>query len=303
MKTGNYDFLLERTLREKDKDLHIRFTGTVFALQNILSRYKLLFPEYTNHSEFHCLNVIEFCSHLIGEKQLDMLNPDELYVLLTSCYLHDTGMAISHKDYDEFKVNLDYAKYFELDPSRTDANFIRDYHNEFSGMFIKKYADVLDVPTPEHLFAIIQTARGHRRTNLYDSEQYPSALTLKNGNTVCLPYLAALIRLADEVDVVASRNPKLLYDIEALTNEFSIVRNKLLAAVPDMEIRPDCFILDVKTDDVALMIVVNVNEMVEKMQATLDLCKALVRERTPFRISQERVEIRRVEMQTITKFT
>ncbi|MBQ7221730.1 MAG: hypothetical protein IJS28_12215 [Synergistaceae bacterium] len=292
MHTGNYDFLLERTLRAKDGDLHTRFTDTVFALQNILSRYTLLFPEYTNHSEFHCINVIEFCNAIIGPEQLGKLNPDELYVLLMSCYLHDTGMAISRKDYDEFRGNLDEKGYFELDPSRKISDFIRDYHHEFSGFFIRKYADILDVPSPEHLFAIIQTARGHRRTNLYDAEEYPSALQLSNGNTVCLPYLAALIRLADEVDIIAGRNPKLLYDIELLTDNKQIIRNKLLASVPDMEIMPDSFIIEVRTDDAELMVVVQ--EMAEKMQATLDLCRSVVRERTPFRISQERIEMRRV---------
>ena len=51
-----------------------------------------------------------------------------------------------------------------------------------------------------------------------DESEYPAALRVPDGNTVCLPYLAALIRLADEIDVAAARNPTLLYDIESLTD-------------------------------------------------------------------------------------
>ncbi|MCR5309549.1 MAG: hypothetical protein K6E21_05520 [Bacilli bacterium] len=32
-----------------DEDLHVRFTDTVFALQHILSNYKLIFPDFTDH--------------------------------------------------------------------------------------------------------------------------------------------------------------------------------------------------------------------------------------------------------------
>ena len=286
----DYDFRLEKTLRARDKDLHTRFTNTVFALQNILSRYKLLFPEYTNHSEFHCLNVIQFCNILIGSEQLEKLNADELYVLLMSSYLHDSGMAISQKDYEEFKVNLDWEKYFELNPSREISDFVRDYHNEFSGMFIKKYSELLDIPTPEHIFAVIQVSRGHRRTNLYNISEYPPDFMLQNGNTVCLPYLSALIRLSDEVDVIATRNPKLLYDIQSLTDAKQIMCNKLLAAVPNMEILPDSFVLYVNNTDPVVAIMIE--HMIEKMQATLDLCRAVTQEHTKFRITQERIDVK-----------
>ena len=92
---GNkYDFGLERRLRDLSPDLHKRFTDTVFALQHILSNYKLIFPEFTDHTELHPLNVLDFCNKLIGPEMLEM-NPDEIYCLLVACYFHDTGMGVS----------------------------------------------------------------------------------------------------------------------------------------------------------------------------------------------------------------
>ena len=91
-----HDFALEYRLKELDPELHRRFTDSVFGLQNILSNYKLIFPEYTDHTELHSLTVIDFCNRLIG-RQIERMNADEIYALLMGCYFHDTGMGISEK--------------------------------------------------------------------------------------------------------------------------------------------------------------------------------------------------------------
>ena len=76
-----FDFAMERRLKELDPELHRRFTEAVFGLQHVLSNYKLIFPEYTDHTELHSLTVIDFCNKLMGE-QLLKLNKDEIYCLL-----------------------------------------------------------------------------------------------------------------------------------------------------------------------------------------------------------------------------
>ena len=107
------DFALERRLRYLDKNLHKRFTDTVFALQHILSNYKLIFPDFTDHTELHSLNIIEFCNQLIGD-QIDKLNADEIYCILMGCYFHDTGMGVSKEDFVEFSRKIDFGNYFEV---------------------------------------------------------------------------------------------------------------------------------------------------------------------------------------------
>lgn len=61
---SNFDFSLERRLKELSPELHSRFTDTVFALQQILSNYQLIFPLFTDHTELHSLNINEFCNKL-----------------------------------------------------------------------------------------------------------------------------------------------------------------------------------------------------------------------------------------------
>lgn len=279
-------FALEFRLRDLDRDLHKRFTDCVFALQNILSNYKLIFPEFTDHTELHTLTVIEFCNCLIGD-QLEKLNKYELYALLLGCYFHDTGMGITEKDFADFSCRINFGDYFIKHPNATKAEQIRDFHNEYSGMFIRKYAELFEFPDKALLEAVIQISRGHRKTDLTNENDYPIAFEMSDGNTVCLPYLAALLRLADEIDVTAARNPKLLYDIEAVSDGFQLLIRKTHQAVSDLKIEKDAFILTVKDGgpDVNEMI----RKMIFKMRQTLDSCRAAVNWRTPFLITQREI--------------
>ena len=285
------DFLLEKRLKELDQQLHGRFTDTVFVLTHTLDNFQLLFPEYTDHSALHCMNVLNFCNILIGEEQIERMTKDEIYVLLMSCYLHDVGMAITARDYEEFKDELGAKEYFEQWPDREVSDFVRDHHHLFSGEIIRKYAELFEIPTEEHLFSIVQVAKGHRRTDLFDPEEYPKSMQIPGGSTVNTAFLAALIRLADEIDVVTDRNPKLLYDIESLTDSFQIDENRRLEAVQSMEITPDSFCLEVHTEDETIWEAIK--KMVKKMQMTLDYCCDVTEKRSHFRITQRLVTLHR----------
>lgn len=284
-----HDFAMERRLRELDPQLHRRFTDAVFALQYNLSHYKLIFPEFTDHTNLHSLTVIDFCNRLIGQ-QLDLLNADEMYVLLMACYFHDTGMGITLSDYRAFSEQIDFGSYFDTHPKDNLPEIIRAFHHEFSGRFIRKYAELFEIPSDEHLRAIIQVSRGHRKTNLLDEREYPLAFRMQGGNTICMPYLAALIRLADEIDVAAARNPVLLYDIESLTDEIEIIENKKLLAVRSLEVSETAF--TVVTDPSDAFIAEQLRRTTMKMQKTLDDCRAAVNGRTPYTITQSRVLLR-----------
>ena len=290
-RTVSRDFGMERRLRSLDPDLHRRFTDAVFALQRILSNYKLLFPEYTDHTELHSLTVIDFCNRLIGDR-LNLMNADEIYVLLMGCYFHDTGMGVSEKDFEAFSAEIDFGDYFETHSREDRPRIIRDFHNEFSGRFIRKYADFFEIPSESHLFAVIEVSRGHRKTTLTDENAYPVSLPLPGGNSVCLPYLSALIRLADEIDVSASRNPIVLYDIGTIADPKQIAEWRKHDAVRELIVGEDAFTLLVRTEDPAVL--EGIGNTVGKMRRTLDDCRAAVNGRTPYEITQKDVIVRRV---------
>ena len=287
----DYDFTLEKRLRELSPDLHKRFTDTVFSMQFILSNYKLLFPEFTDHTELHSLNVIDFCNKIIGP-QIDKMNADEIYCLLVACYFHDTGMGISKKDFEQFLTEIDFGDYFETHDKTNARRIIRDFHNEFSGRFIAKYADFFDIPSKEHLGAIIQIARGHRKTDLTDTAAYPTVLKVPNGNTVCLPYLASVIRLSDEIDITAARNSHLLSEIPAMVSDMQMMEYQKHDAVKDMTIEKERFTVTYSTDSPTVETALFA--LFAKMQTTLDECRAATNGRTEHYITQKEIAGKKV---------
>lgn len=288
---NNYDFSLERRLKELDPNLHARFSDTVFALQQILSNYQLIFPLFTDHTELHTLNIIEFCNKLIGD-QINKLNADEIYCILMGCYFHDTGMGISYHDFEEFSKQIDFGDYFLTHDKNDYPEIVRNFHNEYSALFIRKYAKFFEFPSEEHLFAIAQISRGHRKTNLFDEKEYPVALKVPNGHTICLPYLAALVRLADEIDVTASRNSEAIYDLDKIVEEKHLIEFMKHEAVKGLEIKNDAFVMLISSNNEK--IIKSLDILAGKMKKTLLECQSVVNEKTPFKITQETVIIEKI---------
>lgn len=283
------DFLCEQRLLKENPNLHRVFRDSVFSLQRLLSKYKTLFPTYTDHTVLHSMEVLNFCNKLIGEENIESLNADEIYILMMSCYLHDSGMGISKTDYEKFSKNIDFGNYFETHEGFTTPDLIRDFHHEFSGEYIKKYAEFFDIPSEEYVFSIVQVSRGHRKTDLFDEKEYPSEYLLPNGNKVCLPYLAALIRLADELDIAADRNLQFIYDPEEINNEFSKLEFLKHKAIRHVITKPTCFEMQVYAEDEQVFEGIKV--LKGKLEKTLDYCREAVEKRTPYKINQASISL------------
>ncbi|MCR4589849.1 MAG: hypothetical protein K5668_03435 [Lachnospiraceae bacterium] len=283
------DFMLEQTLAEKSPDLHSRFRNSVVVLSQMLSGYQQVFPNFTDHTELHSMNVLAFCNSLIGPENIGFLNEDEIYILLMACYVHDIGMGIRESDYHDFLRDVRMEKYLNNVNEDDMQQTIRKLHHEFSGLFIRKYAGLFDIPSEEHLFAIIQASRGHRKTDLLDESRYPSKMKVPNGNTVCLPYLSLLIRLADEIDVAADRNSILLYCMCDSSDEGAVMAFATHEAIRTIRIEPDSFVLHVKTEEEHVR--ESVRELAEKMQETLDYCREVADTRSRAKLSQQKIVI------------
>ena len=282
------EFWLEKRLRDLDPELHRLYTDAVVALHRTLSGYLRIFPEYTDHSDTHALVVVQFCNEILDKRMMEQMNADEIFVLLLGCYLHDIGMGITEDDFREFSAADETLAALVEGEEIQDA--VRKYHNEFSACFIHKYAPLFDFPSDKHTYAIAQVARGHRKCDLFDEEDYPSELTLDNGNTVCLPYLAALVRLADEVDVAADRNSEIIYDVRIASTEKQAMEFAKHAAIKKVTVKEDAFVLDIDCSDERVYR--EVIKLFEKTQETLDYCVAVVEQRTPYEITQKEIKIR-----------
>ena len=276
---------IERRLSRLSPELHGRYRDCVVISQRMLTRYENYFPDFTDHTLLHTLDVLDLCNRLIGE-QLDGLPAEDLYVLLMGALFHDVGMGVSLADFEEFRQALDFPEP-EDDTARAWA--VRDHHQELSGLFLKKYGHILDFPSDAYLHAVIQVCRGHRRTDLLDEAAYPPRFEVEPGKAVCLPYLAALLCLADELDIAAGRNISFLYDVERMPSPRDRREFRKHMAIYRVDLEPDRVVVHARTEDPEIR--AGVRELCAKLLDKLLLCRRVAAERSPFVITQAGVAL------------
>ena len=279
------DFMIEKRLRDLSPELHQGVIDFTFTLEGLLERCRPQFPGFTDHSILHSLDVLEYSNYIIGEEQINQLSPAECYVLIMACYLHDIGMGVSAKDYEAFARQIDFGNYFDTHDRLDTSSVVRAFHHEFSGCLIRKNARVLEIPSDDLLFAIVQASRGHRKTDLFDPVEYPEMQT--EYGVIRLPYVSAVIRLADEIDVGANRNSELLFNISKMAEQY--VSFGTHESILRVDVTRDKIILVVKPKSpeyVPLIETLN-----GKIQETLDYCRRAAQERSNLRITQIRSEV------------
>ena len=271
---------IERRLARLSPELHSRYRDCVVISQRMLTRYENYFPDFTDHTVLHTLDILELCNQLIGD-QLERLSAEDLYVLMMGALFHDVGMGVSLADFEEFRQVLGFPEP-EDDTARAWA--VRDHHQELSGLFLKKYGPILDLPNENYLHAVIQVCRGHRKTDLLDEAGYPPQFEVEPGKTVYLPYLAALLCLADELDIAAGRNISFLYDVERMPSPRDRREFRKHMAIYRVDLEPDRVVVHARTEDPEIR--AGVRELCAKLLDKLLLCRRVAAERSPFVITQ-----------------
>ena len=284
------EFMLEKRLKEEAPDLHRRMTDSVVVLQEMLNAFLTWFPDFTDHSTLHSMDVLYYCNELLGE-QVSLLTIPECYALVMACYLHDVGMGIPRDSFQDFTQKLDMEDYWRKHPDASPESVVRAFHNELSGLFIRKYQSLFDIPSQEYLFAIVQISRGHRKTDLFDEMEYPDIPT--PDGVIRTAFLSALLRLADEIDVGADRNPELLFDTSNLTKQVDIDAFGTHESIPLVEVCEEAIVLYTKPKEPRFVPLIA--ELAGKIQETLDYCRDVADKRSDLRITQNRVEIQELQ--------
>ncbi len=215
---------LQRRLKVLDPYLLELLNDCIGEVQLLLQRYAENFPTYTDHSIDHTMQVFKIASEMMTPSEINNLNAEEIYVLSAACILHDVGMCIPENVLEENFESDRYKKYRNSQPKeKNKENLIREIHHELSYDFIIVNQELLKIPNNQFAEAIALVAMGHRKVQLDDTDLYKSKHFLKDGREfVCLPYLASILRLADELDITNIRTPKLLTKYYMPNNETSI---------------------------------------------------------------------------------
>lgn len=274
------DYGIERRLAQLAPSLHGRYRDCVVTSQQMLSRYENYFLDFTDHTVLHTLDILELCNQLIGS-QIMRLTAEDLYILLMGALFHDVGMGVSTADFAQFRAMLGFPEP-EDDTARAWA--VRDHHHELSGLYLEKYWRILDFPNRQYAQAVIQVCRGHRKTDLLDQTAYPPQFEVEPGRTVSLPYLAALICLADELDIAAERNLSFLYDVEKMPSPRDRREFRKHMAIRRVELQPDRVVVHAWSADPEIR--TGVEEVSAKLRDKLLMCRQVAAERSAFVITQ-----------------
>jgi len=157
---------------------------------------KPLLRQYTDHAIEHSERVISILEKLCLLLE-EPLTDDEVYVLLCAAYLHDIGM----QQENFFKVAVIQERYSEdeiaaaLDDQMQREAMIREWHHLIGEERIK-YELGEKCIEPEFIDEVALVAKGHTKEDLGSYEDGS-----KGGGPMRLKLLAALLRLADELDL------------------------------------------------------------------------------------------------------
>jgi molecular chaperone HtpG len=213
---------IELNLKEKKSDLYENYIKTKSEVSKLLQQYIKNFPTYTDHSIEHTQEVLNIASNLLDVEEISVLTGDELYILCMAGILHDIGMCIPENKIKEISNTDEILEYRKNYPDIEIEKYIRDIHHILSYRFIMEEWENLNIPSENYAKAIGLVAQGHRKVNLSDFEVYDPQFFVKTGREyVCLPYLACILRISDELDITNLRTPEILLKYYIPDNEIS----------------------------------------------------------------------------------
>jgi len=189
---------IERLLSEKSGKLWGHYQEVEQLASHVMPRAHATFWNYSDHGVVHLKGVIGQADLLLTSEVRDSLNPEELFTLLAGATWHDLGM-VTAKPLDE-----------------DEANQLRGVHQEAGADNILNAPESYGIP-PEFRSAVAAVVRHHRRSDIAKEVRQTSVGTA----TVKLPLLCALVRAADELDIV-KRAPEVLADMLELPDESAV---------------------------------------------------------------------------------
>ena len=286
----DFDFFLERRLKELNGDLAYRYTCCMSLFELTLNRFLTTFPTFTDHTFLHSLSVTNLTNQLLRE-DIRKLSASEIYIYLMAAALHDVGMGVSPKDLEAFIDAAGTRSYVSAHPELSVPTLIRKFHHIFSAVFVRKYWPLLEIPNERYANAIAEVGRGHRKTDLLDETCYPTDYDLGDGSKANLAALAAVIRLADELDIASDRNPDLLYQTETMEglsdkDVFEFSRHDAIRPLVFAEHAIQIY-ADTDSDEIAQ----GVMDCVRVVKETLSYCISVLKKRSTLQIQCSQIEL------------
>ena len=244
--------LLAIHLQRKEPSLYGEACQLRNQVQKWLEYIPSTFPHYTTHTIEHSDSIINNLSALLFDQQkaspslMVPLSPMEIFILLASAYLHDSGMVASDSEKLEIIRSPDWRRWIhdqrtreeelaEIEQLRTApssyeedvrnfaadlclrhliAEYIRGRHHLRAAEVIKAHAGLF-TPFLARSKVLAQTvadicvSHGLDRYELENARRFPESRTIANQK-VNVRFMAILLRIGDLLDMSTERACPLL---------------------------------------------------------------------------------------------
>lgn len=153
---------------------------------------------YTNHDIQHTLKILSYIHDLI-KYCVPPLNPDEIYVLLGSAYLHDISMQFPELLIEKDLSSLNYNDWEKIRDSH--RKILKQIINEKLFDFFNEKSDYKHFPYHSHMERICAK---HNASNT--GTDFLETTKVIGGENIRIRLLLALIQCADALHISPDRN-------------------------------------------------------------------------------------------------
>ena len=79
-------------LLKKSKKLYENYRDNCTVVQRMLEKYKKIYPNISDYSIMHFIDIAEFCDLIMDRQKLEDLNEDECYCLLMAARIYRSSI-------------------------------------------------------------------------------------------------------------------------------------------------------------------------------------------------------------------
>ena len=195
-------------LLAKSKKLYGNYRDNCTVVQRMLEKYKKLYPNISDYSIMHFIDIAEFCDMIMDKQKLKNLNEDECYCLLSAALFAHIGFGLNQEIMNRYVDKLGIQKQTE---ELTFFQVMSKYHVLFSACLLEEYGDIFEFPSDLHKYAIIRMLH-FISENGTAPVQLEEALVLNNQNVIRLKKLAAVLAVGNQLAELKNANIDLSYD-------------------------------------------------------------------------------------------
>lgn len=244
-----------------------------------------IMPEFTLHDDVHIFNMLHIVDKLLPQETMRNLSTPDILLIFLSIFLHDIGMCPpqrliniwkgeteplnfeEEKEYEKYHIfEKSYGMYLqEKEELKQEGNiegqklitefiireYIRKEHAERTRQYIYQDWNEKIIYKGNDLGSILaQICYSHNEDYKYVLKLEPLQLC-GDGEYICVPFIAVILRLADIIDFDPKRAPKILFSHLSIRNPVSIKEWEKHMSVNAWTIEPNLLMFSAKCENPA----------------------------------------------------